>query len=50
MHSIWQDLQSQIDPERHKHVSGRLTQQLENARLWREVCINYFGEFASRED
>jgi alpha-glucuronidase len=50
MHSIWQSLQAKIDPLRHEHVSRRLKQQQENARLWREVCINYFGHFVSRED
>ncbi len=48
MHSTWQRLQANIDPQRHEHVSKRLTQQLENARLWREVCVRYFGHFVSR--
>ena len=43
----WQSLQGKIDPERHRHVSERLEQQLENAQLWRQVCISYFGRFAS---
>lgn len=42
----WQDVQPHIDPQRHAHVSERLTRQLENARLWREVCVDYFGQFA----
>jgi alpha-glucuronidase len=46
MCSIWQSLQARIDPVRHEHVGRRLKQQQENARLWREVCINYFGRFA----
>lgn len=50
MDSIWQRLQAKIDPQRHKHVSERLKQQLENARLWREVCIDYFGRFASSKN
>ena len=50
MDDIWQSLQAKIDPRRHEHVSRRLTQQLENARLWREVCIDYFGRFASSKD
>jgi alpha-glucuronidase len=50
MDGIWQSLQAQIDPRRHEHVSRRLTQQRENAHLWREVCVNYFGQFASPED
>jgi alpha-glucuronidase len=46
MRNLWQSLQARLDPERHAHVSRRLEQQLENARLWREVCIKYFGRFA----
>ena len=47
---IWQGLQAEIDPLRHKHVGNRLKEQLENARLWRQVCTDYFGRFASRKD
>jgi alpha-glucuronidase len=43
---IWHGLQGKIDPQRHAHVSQRLEQQLGNARLWREVCLKYFGQFA----
>ncbi|MFN2109195.1 MAG: hypothetical protein ACK2UI_05995, partial [Anaerolineae bacterium] len=46
----WQDLRPHIDPQRHKHVNERLGRQLENARLWREVCIDYFGQFVGREE
>jgi alpha-glucuronidase len=50
MDSIWQSLQARIDPRRHQHVSERLKQQLENARFWRQVCIDYFGRFASSQE
>jgi alpha-glucuronidase len=50
MDSIWQSLQVRIDPRRHQHVSERLKQQLENARFWRQVCIDYFGRFASSQE
>jgi alpha-glucuronidase len=46
----WQGLQTSIDDRRHRHVSKRLAQQFDNAREWREVCLNYFGQFASREN
>jgi len=49
MVSVWQGLLAKIDPQRHKHVSKRLEAQLENARLWREVCVDYFGRFASKD-
>jgi alpha-glucuronidase len=47
MLSTWQGLQSEIDSQRYAHVHERLLHQLENARLWREVCVNYFSQFAS---
>jgi alpha-glucuronidase len=40
-------LKGTIDPQRHAHISARLELQLENALLWREVCINYFSQFVS---
>lgn len=49
MRGIWQSLQATLDPQRHEHVSRRLEQQLENACLWREVCLNYFGRYVTRE-
>ncbi|MBI4790520.1 MAG: alpha-glucuronidase [Chloroflexi bacterium] len=45
MQNAWQRLQSKIDGERFEHVRQRLTHQLENAREWRDVCIEYFGQF-----
>jgi alpha-glucuronidase len=50
MVETWQGLQPNIDPERHRHVSKRLAQQLDNACEWRKVCLNYFGQFANREE
>jgi alpha-glucuronidase len=46
MRNTWQSLQARIDPQRHAHVSARLDEQLENAHLWREVCIEYWSRFA----
>ncbi len=48
MQGIWQSLQSKIDPQRHEHVRRRLEQQLENARLWRKVCLDYFSRFRTQ--
>jgi alpha-glucuronidase len=50
MLSTWQSLSAKIDSQHHKHVSDRLTQQLENAHLWREICLNYFSQFVSSDD
>jgi alpha-glucuronidase len=46
MCGTWRGLKGKIDPQRHEHVSRRLDEQQKNARLWREVCINYFRRFA----
>lgn len=46
MRTIWRKLSSTVDSQRHQHVSQRLKEQLENAREWKKVCIDYFGGFA----
>jgi alpha-glucuronidase len=45
MQRTWQGLESKIDAERFEHVRQRLAHQLENAREWRDVCLEYFGRF-----
>lgn len=50
MRDVWRRLRSDIDSQRHEQVSERLNQQLENARLWRKVCLDYFGQFVRREN
>jgi alpha-glucuronidase len=45
MCTTWEGLQAAIDPARYEHVRSRLEQQLENARLWRQACVDYFGQF-----
>jgi alpha-glucuronidase len=50
MQNIWYGLRDRIDPQRYEQVSHRLQQQLENARFWKEVCINYFGRYANHEE
>jgi alpha-glucuronidase len=49
MQNIWKQIQTGIDPVRHAHVSQRLEQQVENARQWREVCLDYFGHFVDQD-
>jgi len=44
---IWQDAKPSIDEQRWKETDERLHHQLENAREWRKVCLNYFGSFVS---
>ncbi len=50
MQKEWDSLQGKIDPERFEHVQNRLNMQKENALLWRDVCLKYFGRFAEKEE
>ena len=47
MQKEWNSLKGRIDAERFDHVKERLNMQFENAEEWRDVCIGYFGQFAS---
>lgn len=38
----WQELESEVDPERFLHIRQRLEGQLENAKQWRDVVNTYF--------
>ena len=42
----WSSLEGAVDGERHRLVAEKLKAQEENIRLWREVCVGYFGKFA----
>lgn len=46
--SIWQEAKPFIDAQRWSEVDARMQHQLENAREWRKVCLDYFGGFAVR--
>jgi len=37
-----------IDEKRWKEVDERLKDQLGNAQEWRDVCLGYFGQFATK--
>jgi alpha-glucuronidase len=50
MLATWISLHSKIDAQRYAHVLALLNQHLENARLWRDTCIAYFGQFANSVD
>ena len=43
---IWQETKPAIDGQRWREVDERLHHQLENAREWRQVCLDYFRTFA----
>ena len=43
--TIWQESKPYIDEQRWKEVDERMQHQLENAKEWRKVCVEYFGTF-----
>ena len=42
---IWQEQKPNVDERRWQEVNERLNRQLDNAREWRKVCVDYFGTF-----
>ncbi|MBR1388197.1 MAG: alpha-glucuronidase [Prevotella sp.] len=42
---IWQEAKPYIDEQRWRETDERMQHQLENAREWRKVCLDYFGSF-----
>ena len=42
---IWQEAKPYIDEQRWRETDERLQHQLENAREWRKVCLDYFRSF-----
>ena len=49
---IWDNMKPyfQNDMQRWNEVKARMDHQLENARKWRDVCLNYFGTFAKGQN
>ncbi len=44
---VWQQMRPYVDAQRWQHVADLLDTQLDNAREWRKVCIDYFGGFVA---
>ena len=42
---IWNEAKPFIDEQRWKETDARMQHQLENARKWQKVCLDYFGSF-----
>ena len=42
---VWNEAKPYIDDQRWQEVDTRLQHQLENAKEWRKVCLDYFGGF-----
>ena len=45
---VWQEVKPFIDEQRWQEVQDRLDHQLDNAKLWRKTCLDYFGSFSSK--
>jgi len=47
MQTTWETLKGRIDPEIFSHVQGKLETQLQDATIWHDTCLAYFGSFAN---
>ena len=45
---IWNEAKPFIDEQRWKETDARLQHQLENAKKWQKVCLDYFGNFTKK--
>ena len=47
--NLWHNkMRHYVDEQRWREVEERLQQQVENAREWRRVCLDYFGKMAEQ--
>ncbi len=48
--NIWHNkMRHYVDEQRWREVDERLQEQVDNAREWRDVCLDYFGRFANHK-
>ena len=45
---VWNEVKPYIDDQRWQEVDARLQHQLENAKQWRQVCLDYFKSFTTK--
>ena len=45
---IWNEAKPDIDEQRWQETDARLQHQLENAKQWQKVCLDYFGSFTQK--
>ena len=45
---IWNEAKPNIDKQRWQEVDARLQHQLENAKEWQKVCMDYFSSFTKK--
>jgi alpha-glucuronidase len=48
MQKQWESLRASIDEERFRHVQMMLAVQEEEAKWWRDACLQYFQTFSKR--
>ncbi len=47
--NLWHNkMRAYVDDQRWREVDERLKTQVENAKEWRDVCLNYFRQFAEK--
>lgn len=47
--NLWHNkMRGYVDDQRWREVDERLKTQVENAKEWRDVCLNYFRQFAEK--
>ena len=46
--AVWQQAKPYIDEQRWQEVADLMAFQQQDARLWRDVCLEYFGQFAKK--
>lgn len=44
--AVWDSVKPYVDDECWQAVKAKLQEQKANARLWRDTCIGYFGQYA----
>ena len=47
--AVWQQAKPYIDEQRWQEVADLMAFQQQDARLWRDVCLEYFGQFANKK-
>jgi alpha-glucuronidase len=48
MLKTWGSLEKEIDPEIYAGVKAKLEKQKTDAGIWRDTCLNYFGNFSKK--
>jgi alpha-glucuronidase len=48
MIKTWESLEKNIDPEIYASVKAKLEKQKVDAGIWRDTCLEYFGQFSKQ--